>query len=254
MKIGIIGIGHMGRALVNGFSNIQGNEIIALNHPNSQVAKLSQKLHFSYFTKAECFIEEKPQVIFVTTPAQITISLLKSFPETDATIISATAGISLEELSNAVPHNKIVRIIPNIPVAINAGTISISFSNTLSSSEKDDITKLLKQLGDVIKVDEDKLSIAGTIGGCGPAFIDIFLDAIADSGVLNGLDKKTAIHLAASMTKGSAQLALESSKAPIDLKDEICSPGGTTIKGVIELEKNNFRNSVIAAVSEANKN
>lgn len=112
----------------------------------------------------------------------------------------------------------------------------------------------MSQLGDVIPVKEDQLSIVGTIGGCGPAFVDVFLDALGDAGVLNGLPRDLTNTLAASMVKGSASLAYESKTAPAILRDQVCSPGGTTIQGVASLEQNGFRYAVIDAVNKANKN
>lgn len=106
----------------------------------------------------------------------------------------------------------------------------------------------------MISVKENQLSIVGTIGGCGPAFVDVFLDALGDAGVLNGMPRDLANKVAASMVKGSASLAYQSDLVPAQLRDQVCSPGGTTIKGVARLEKNGFRNAVIEAINAANQN
>ena len=124
----------------------------------------------------------------------------------------------------------------------------------MESDIKVEIEDFLAQLGDIITVKEDQLSIVGTIAGCGPAFVDVFLDALGDAGVLNGLSRSVANKLAASMVKGSSSLAYDSPLAPAQLRDQVCSPGGTTIKGVVDLEKNGFRYSIISAINKANEN
>ena len=156
-------------------------------------------------------------------------------------------------MKKKLPNNPVIRIIPNIPVAINAGTIGL-FMPDFEKEIQDKILQLLNQLGDIFPVQEDQLSIVGTIGGCGPAFVDIFLDALGDSGVLNGLSRDLSNKLAASMVKGSASLAYMSDASPAVLRDQVCSPGGTTIKGVVSLEKNGFRHAIIEAVNKANQN
>lgn len=254
MKIGIIGVGHMGSAIIEGLKHNPQNEIVAFNHPNNRVKKISENLNFKYFINISEFLVTKPEVIILTTPAKVTLDIVKNLANTTAIIISAAAGISYANFRKILPKAKIVRIIPNIPVKINQGTISVAWDDLLTSEDKDFVLKLLNSLGDVIEVKEDNLSIASTISGCGPAFVDVFLDALSDAGVLNGLNKEAAVKVAASMIKGSATLALNDTQSPANLKDEVASPGGTTIKGIVALEKNNFRYSIIDAVNKSNKN
>lgn len=256
MKIGIIGVGHMGTAIIEGLKQNPKNEIIAENPTNPRVSKLAQELGFSLFNDIDEFQKQDPEIVILTTPAKITLrvanQLRKLNPKT--IVISAAGGVKSAEFRQFLPNFNIIRIIPNIPVSVNAGTIAFSNDEGLDETIKNKVISFLKQLGDVIPVKEDDLSIVGTIGGCGPAFVDIFLDALGDAAVFNGLDRNTANQLAASMVEGSAKLAYESKLEPSLLRDKVCSPGGTTIQGVQALEKNGFRYAVMDAVNKSNKN
>ncbi len=111
---------------------------------------------------------------------------------------------------------------------------------------------VLDSLGDVIEVPERQLDIIGVIGGCGPAFVDVMMDAMSDAAVKHGLDRQTAYEVIASMVKGTGTLAYDSKLAPALLRDQVTSPAGTTIKGVEALEKNGFRYAMMDAVNKAN--
>lgn len=255
-KVGIIGVGHMGTAIIKGLKENPNNEIIAQNPVNPRVNKLAKQIGFTLFTDLNKFLETKPEYVILTTPAAITLKVANDLHNLDdkCIVISAAAGINDDQLHQALPGKTLIRMIPNIPVSVNEGTIGLYVSPKIDESINQQVKTFLSQLGDVISVDEDQLSIVGTIGGCGPAFVDIFLDALADSGVLNGLKRETANQLAASMVQGAASLALKTQKEPALLRDQVCSPGGTTIKGVAALEKNRFRYAVIDAINESNRN
>lgn len=255
-KIAIIGVGQMGSAIIEGLSNISNNVIIGENPINPRVDKLAQKLNFTLVNTIDDLVKLQPEAIILTTPAPLTLQIASNLQNlsSNCVIISAAAGISYDQLNQVLPNHQIARIIPNTPVAINAGTIGLFLPTNLTEKSKDLIHTILDPLGDVIIVKEDQFSIVGTIGGCGPAFVDVFLDALGDAGVLNGIPRSLANELAASMVKGTASLAYETKKAPALLRDQVCSPGGTTIKGVVSLEKDGFRNAIINAINSANKN
>lgn len=255
-KIAVIGVGHMGSALLEGLANTHEFELIGENPINPRVSDLSDKLSFTLVHSIAELIKLSPDFVILTTPASITMDIVSELTDldTNSIIISAAAGHSYEEYHQALPDHQIVRCIPNIPASVNQGTTGLFIPENISDFTGEEILDLLNKLGETILVKEEQLSIVGTIGGCGPAFVDIFLDALADSGVLEGLQRKLANKLAASMVNGAATLALKFGKEPSLLKDQVCSPGGTTIKGVVSLEKNGFRNAVIEAVKAANHN
>lgn len=254
MKVTVIGVGNMGGAIIKGLIKSGIDEVRGMNPVNPRVSKLAQKLNFNLFHTAAEVVQDRPDVVILTTPAKVTIAEAKKLnglkPKT--TVISAAAGISQEQLKAVLPNNSIATIIPNTPVAVNAGTIGLALPPDSDKNTQKIIDHVLSQLGDIINVSEDKLDIVGVIGGCGPAFVDVFMDALSDAAVKYGLDRRTAYKLIASMVKGSGTLAYDTKKSPSELRDQVTSPAGTTIKGVEALEKHGFRYSIIDAVNKAN--
>lgn len=254
MKITVVGVGNMGSAIIKGLTNTKIDQVSGLNPLNSRVTKLGQELDFPVFNRSEDVIKFNPDVVILTTPANVTVSAaqkLARLPE-NTVFISAAAGIRQADLQKVLPHQLIATIIPNTPVAVNAGTIGLAFPKNSAGLANPIINHVLNQLGDIIIVDEDKLGIVGVIGGCGPAFVDVFMDAMSDGAVKYGLDRQTAYELIASMVKGSGTLAHHSKLSPAELRDQVTSPAGTTIKGVEALEKHAFRYSIIDAINKAN--
>lgn len=133
-----------------------------------------------------------------------------------------------------------MRIIPNILVAVNAGTIGMAFSDNVNQLKKE-VLPLMNLLGNVIVINEKQLNMVGTFGGCGPAFIDIIMDALGDAVVKYGLNRDKAYQLTASMITSYGKLALDSKLSPSTLRDQVTSPRGTTIRGVEALEKQGVR-------------
>ena len=254
MKIAVIGVGQMGSAIIKGLLNQHEDDIIGMNPVNPRVSKFAKEAGFRLVNSSEEVVSKKPAVVIITTPANVTLAVLEKLAGLPAhtVIISAAAGIRLADIAAILPTNPLAAIIPNIPVAVNAGTIGLALGDHVMAPAFDKINHVLAPLGEVIRVPESQLSIVGTIGGCGPAFVDILMDALGDAGVKYGLNRSTAYRLAASMVNGSGKLALQTGLTPAQLRDQVTSPGGTTIRGVEALEKNGFRYAVMDAVNKAN--
>lgn len=255
MKIMVIGVGNMGSAIIKGLSNKKKDQVMGMNPVNSRVSALAKKLAFPLYHSYDEVISQKPDVVIVTTPAPITLQVLSKLSglRKDTVIISAAAGVKLTAIATIFPNNSLAAIVPNIPVAVNAGTIALTLKKGIPAPAYDQIHHVLNQLGDIITVPENQLGVAGVIGGCGPAFVDVFMDALGDAAVKHGLSRQTAYQLIASMVKGSGALAYDSKLIPAQLRDQVTSPGGTTIRGVEALEKAGFRYAVIDAVNQANQ-
>ncbi len=255
MKIAIIGIGAMGGAILKGYCKTGQFDLLAMNPDNPRVTKLTDQLHVDLANNSQAVVDGQPDAVILTTPAPVTVEAAKQLAElSDHTlIISGAAGVSQAELKTVLPHLMIATIIPNTPVAINAGTIGLAMPAGANEQQQQQIRELLSPLGDIIEVPEDQLDIVGVVGGCGPAFVDVFMDAMSDSAVLHGMSRQTAYQLVASMVKGSGALATATKQAPALLRDQVTSPGGTTIRGVAALEKDGFRHAVIDAVDQATK-
>jgi len=137
---------------------------------------------------------------------------------------------------------------PNTPCAIGQGVILCAPNAHVTAEDTAEFRTLMAGAGLIDELPEKLIDAAGTLTGCGPAFAYLFAEALADGGVACGLPRAKAQTYAAAMLRGSAAMVLETGKHPGELKDAVCSPGGTTIEGVAALERNGFRSAAIEAV------
>ena len=163
-------------------------------------------------------------------------------------IVSMCAGKDLATLEKLLGERPIIRIMPNIPVAVGSGVTLYCASAQVTPEDKALLKALLGASGLVSELDEHLIEAASGVTGCGPAFAAMFVEALADGAVACGLPRAKAIEYAAQMLKGSAELLLQSGEHPGSLKDRVCSPAGSTIQGVRRLEESAFRAAVMNAV------
>ena len=162
------------------------------------------------------------------------------------------AGVQLERLERTLgADKKIIRILPNTPCAVGQGVVLYCANARVTDDDLAAFCALMADAGIVDPVPEHLIDAGCAITGCGPAFAYMFIEALADGGVKCGLPRAKAVRYAAQMLAGSAEMVLRSGKHPELLKDEVCSPGGSTIAGVDALEQRAFRGSCIAAVEAA---
>lgn len=258
MNIGFIGAGHMGSAMIEGLlkaKTVMPENLFVKGGSSGTAEALQVKLGFKLINDYDAL--KDCQVIFIATGAKIVLDILKQAAPSlsEGTIlISVATGHTVEE-AQAILGKKIhvVHAIPNTPVSVNAGMIGTVFADEMPVGSKDEATRILETLGKVEEVSENILGTFGTVAGCSPAFVDIFMEALADGAVLEGMPRALSYEIIAQMMLGSAKLAIETKKHPGELKDGVTSPGGSTIKGVTALEKNGFRYAVIDAVKQANR-
>ncbi|MBL1228486.1 pyrroline-5-carboxylate reductase [Enterococcus sp. BWB1-3] len=257
MNIGFIGAGQMGGAMIEGLlkvKTVSAKQLFVKGGSSGTAEKLQKKLKFQLVPDYEQF--KNCKLIFIATGAKIVLHVLKElapFLSKDTVLISVAAGHTIAE-AQAVLGNEsyVVHAIPNTPVSVNEGMIGAAYSDNLPKEEKEAAKKILESLGKVVEVPEDLLGTVGTVAGCSPAFVDVFMEALGDAAVMEGLPRALSYEIVAQMIFGTARLAIESRRHPAELKDDVTSPGGTTIKGVAALEKNGFRYAVIDAVRQAN--
>ncbi len=196
------------------------------------------------------FLGVKPQVL-----DKVAAEILPYFNgrSTLPTLVSMAAAVSIEVLEELFPNFPIIRIMPNTPVSVGAGMILYSLGDKVTTDGEALFIDVLKFAGTVDKLEEKLIDAASAVSGCGPAFVYMFIDALADGGVKCGLPRDKSLKYAASAVLGAAKLQLETGIHPDELKDAVCSPGGTTIAGVAALEKGAFRASGISAVEAAYK-
>lgn len=258
MKLAIIGLGNMGRAILSGILKqdiIKTENIIAAD---KKFADSDFKLEEDYseitITADNQKAARKADYIILAVKPQIIKIVLEDIKNDAAgkVIISIAAGVKTELLSKYFGSNaKIVRVMPNTPALVTEGMSALYYSPKMEADEKAFIEKIFKSLGETAEVKEENMDAVTGLSGSGPAFVYLFIEALAEAGVLKGLDRQTALKLAAQTVKGGAEMTLSSGKHPAELKDMVCSPAGTTITGVAVLEDNAFRSAVIKAVRAA---
>ena len=167
-------------------------------------------------------------------------------------LVTMAAGTSIEKISVLTgAEYPTIRIMPNTPVSVGEGMVLYTSGFGVTAEEISEFLSAFSEAGRFAEVPERLIDAGASVAGCGPAFVDLFAEALADGGVACGIPRALALELAAQMIYGSVKLLLESGKHPGELKDAVCSPGGTTIQGVRALEEGAFRASVMNAVIAA---
>lgn len=257
MKYGFIGCGNMGGALATAVCKVVNPEDVLVSNKTAQKAeKLAALLGCKATTTQE--IVTRADYIYLGVKPQMMADLAAEIGEelnnrTDRfVLVSMAAGLSIDDIKKLTRMDvPVIRISPNTPVAIGEGIILYTASSEVTEEEKKAFSESLSESGLVTEIPERLHAIGGTLSGCGPAFTDMFIEALSDGAVACGLPRQQAIEIAAQMIVGSGKLLLESGKHPGQLKDAVTSPGGTTIQGVRTLEQRGFRAAAMDAVIAA---
>lgn len=258
-NIACIGSGNMGRALMQGAARItDGKNIIFADHTPAKAETAAREVGGTVALSNAEAVRASEIVFFAVKPAGIAALIQETAPffTGNKAIVSVAAGVSLEQLNAAfavigekVPP--IIRVMPNTPVLVGKGVIALAASSATPPETVEIVRALLSGAGVVDIVDEKYMDAITALSGSGPAFVYLFLEALADAGVLAGLPREKALRYAALTTEGAAALAAHTGKHPGVLKDEVASPGGTTIRGIAALEAGAFRGTVMNAVQAA---
>lgn len=255
-KVGFIGCGNMGGALASVVAkNLGGQNIITADHHQNKMMFLHDNFGSVIGTSAD--IAQKCQYIFLGVKPQVMVPAIKEIDKILATrndhyiIVSMAAGLSVAQIQNLVGECAIIRIMPNTPIAVGEGVVLYCTNNMVSEEDEQTFLEMLATAGLVVKVDESKIDAGCAISGCGPAYVCMFLDAMVDGAIRCGLPKDTALALSLQTVIGTGVLAKETEHNPSLLKLDVCSPAGSTIEGVTALERNNFRFSIIDAITVA---
>lgn len=251
MKVGFIGLGNMGGAVAQAVAKVAGVDVLLSDHNPSKAAALQSKIGGTLASNQE--IAQEADVVFLGVKPQMVAAVLGELGadyKPSAIWISMLAGVSLDQLETSLPQVEWVRIMPNTPLAIGQGMTTLA-SNSLAAQAI--CEQLLVHSGQVIAVSEQVMDAATAIAGCGPAFVYTFIEALADTGVQLGLSREVALTLASQTVAGAAHLVQEDDRHPAQLRDAVCSPGGSTIAGLAALEEAGFRHAVGQAVRKAHQ-
>ena len=253
MKVGFIGFGNMAQALAAGLAAsgaLQPGQIGACARDRAKLHRNTEPHGFLAFDDAAGVAGFADVVVVAVKPCQVEAVLapVKGMLA-GKVVVSVAAGMTFDRYEEILaPGTHHLSTIPNTPVAVCEGIVVCERRHSLSEAEGQSVQALLSHVGLVVTVDTAQLGIAGTVCGCGPAFVAMFIEALADAAVKHGIVRADAYRMASQMVVGTGKLQLATGQQTAVMKDAVCSPGGTTFGGVWELERKRFRGAVIDAI------
>jgi len=258
-KIGFIGAGNMGKAIINGLLNsnfLTKDRVLASEVSEQTAKKVSSELGITVLTDNKELVKTSDIIILCIKPyfIQSVLEEIKNCLTENKLLISIAAGISTEFIEKNIGGKiPVIRVMPNTPALVGEGMAAICKGRFASDKQAEFALELFSKVGRSIEVQEKFINAVTGISGSGPAYMYTIIEALADGGVKLGLPKSTAIELAAQTAIGAAKMVLETGKHPSVLKDEVTTPGGTTIAGLMVMEENKIRSALAKTVIETAK-
>lgn len=253
--IGFIGLGNMASAIIGGVLQkqvVDAKNIIGADKMPEAREKVKTKFNICA-VESNAEVAQKADILFLAVkPIYLTdaIDEMKAALRPETVIVSIVAGKSMEFIQNAIGRTdcKIVRCMPNTPALVLEGCTGACPNENVTREELDEVLTLLRSFGTASVVPERLMDVVVGVSGSSPAYVFIFIEAMADAAVAGGMPRKQAYEFAAQAVLGSAKMVLETGMHPGELKDMVCSPGGTTIDAVRVLEEKGMRAAVMAAM------
>ena len=258
MKIGIIGSGNMGSAIIKGIVNNKltgSTNIYVYDKDNSKTTKLKEELGINVSPEPKDLISNIDTLILAVKP-NVSMDVFKEIKDylTNEVIISIMAGITINTIEKSLGSDKkIVRVMPNTPALVNEAMSGFSINKNITDKNLEEVQSILNSFGKAELIDEDLMDVVTGISGSSPAYVFIMIEAMADAAVKEGLPRDKAYKFISQAILGSAKMVRDLHIHPGELKDMVTSPAGTTIEGVKALEENNFRYALMEAVKKATK-
>src|ERR1039457_2826676 len=257
LTIGLLGAGKMATALARGFIRAEiafPKEILAGDLSEAARAAFTKETGAKTTASSADVLKFANVLVLAVKPDQVAGVLAEqrgNFTNKHL-LISIAAGVTLAKLEAALPAGaRVIRVMPNTPALVGAGASAFALGQSARLADGELAKKLLSAVGVAIQVNENLLDAVTGLSGSGPAYVYQFIEALSDGGVASGLPRDIATRLAAQTVLGGAKMVLETGQHPGALKDQVTSPGGTTIEGLHELEKGKLRATVISAVRAA---
>lgn len=258
LKLGVIGGGQMGRALVGGMLTsgtltpqktrlVEPSETSqnwwADEHPDVQIGELGEVVGESTMI----LLAVKPNIVPI-------VAKQKGRFWNGKLVVSIAAGVSVAQLSNLFGHKRVVRVMPNTPCMVGAGASAFCCGEDVTEDDKAWIQTMLDSVGLAVEIQESQMDAVTGLSGSGPAYVCMMIEGMADGGVRAGLPRPLAMQLAAQTVLGTAKMISETGRHPGELKDAVASPGGTTIAAIAVLEQCGIRGALLeAVVASANR-
>ena len=254
-KIGIIGCGNMGGAILKGAlaSGVITPEQAYVYDISPAAMETAKNLGVNLATDDEDVCAKSDIILLAVKPQNVAEALEQCKKALDGkALMSIVAGVTVERLQNMIDGSpRILRIMPNTPALVFEGAFALCSDNDLTDEELSAAKAIYEKIGVVEMIPEKLIDTVCGLSGGGPAWVAMFIEAMADGGVKNGLPRATAYKLAAQTCLGTAKMILETGMHPGQLKDMVTSPGGTTIEGCEALERGGMRYAVIDCINVA---
>lgn len=255
MKIGFIGLGNMANAMIGGIllrKMAEPEDILGSAKTQETLDRMRER-HGIGVTCDNKSVAAQADILFLAVKPIFfpeVIAQIRDCVRQETLIVSIAAGRSLDYLEQAFEgrNRKLVRCMPNTPAMVMEGCTGVCAGEAVSPEELEQVLALLRAFGTASVVPERLMDAVGAVSGSSPAFVFLFIEALADGGVAAGMPRAQAYEFAAQAVLGSAKLVLETGRHPGELKDMVCSPGGTTIRGIQALERGGVRAAVMEAV------
>ena len=253
-KIGFIGSGNMSQAMIGGIVRaevFQGKNILVSDLNKISLQTVADK--YGVFTTIDNLeVARKSDILVLAVKPNlygVVISQIKDTVKSDVIIVTIAAGKTIESTEIAFGRKiKVVRVMPNTPALVGEGMASIAPNKLISEKELKEVVDVFESFGKTELVGEYLMDVVTSVSGSAPAYVYMFIEAMADGAVLDGMPRDKAYKMAAQTVLGSAKMVLETGMHPGQLKDMVCSPGGTTIEAVTVLEEKGFRSAIISAM------
>ncbi len=255
-KIGFVGCGNMGSAMVGGILNsglLDSKDIIASCKRESSARNLKEKFNIKT-TLNNVEVCKESDIIFLAVKPYMykdVIVEIRDYIDDKKIIVTIAAGVTLAKVEEWFNKEiKIVKTMPNTPALVGEAMTAICANKNVTKDELDIVISIFNSFGKSEVLEEKYFHAFTALCGSSPAYVYMFIEAMADAAVKQGLPRDKAYKMASQAVLGSAKMVLETKENPGKLKDNVCSPGGTTIEAVIELERQGFRNAVISAIEK----
>ena len=259
-KYGFIGAGNMGSSMISGLleSGLAEKKDITFVTAHEDSAKnTEERFGIERSKDAASLSKESKVIILAVKPAQLSDILpdIRESLDAESIVVSVAAGKSISEIDNALLSMevagklKVARAMPNTPAAVGEAMSAVCFNDRFSDEEKEEVLSIFRSFGVAEEVDEGLMDTVTGLSGSSPAFIYMLIEAMADEAVRHGMKRDKAYTFAAQAVKGSAEMVLKTKKHPGELKDQVTSPGGTTIEGIHALEEKGFRKAIMEGIN-----
>jgi pyrroline-5-carboxylate reductase len=255
-KIGFIGSGVMAEALIRGIvgSKIAEVKDVCSSDPSPERREaIGELLENNVFADNHEVVKRADIVILAVKPDVIgkVAGEISGLLKPHQLVVSIAPGVTLDALGEKLGTRRLIRVMPNTPALVGEGAAAFCRGSEASEEDAEAVIQIFSSVGSCEEVKEDLMDAITGLSGSGPAYVYLAIEALSDGGVKMGLPRSTATRLAAQTVKGAASMVLESGLHPGELKDQVTTPGGTTIEGVHALEKAGLRDAFIGAVEAA---